>query len=619
MTLSLLSLLRPFAPRTIRRGVRRDRSSSGRAAWVDRLEDRTLLTVYVVDSVSDTVAATGGVADGRLTLREAVEAANTDAAFGDAAAGSGRDIIRFDQTVFGVAGPTSIVLRQGDLRLLDDVTIDGGNLGITIDGQARTRHLRTVTGTDVTIQGLRFFRGRAAVGGSILSQGTLSLDGVRFESNTALGGIAVSGRTGGGAVFATTTVRVEDSVFERNRAFGQGAAGGAILLTDRGRLVVSDTDFLTNRAQAAGGAVATFAPPRFSVQHEFENVLAVRNRAGEYGPQTPPDGLPGDGGFLYATNNPLVRIDQSRIVENLALNNGGAVWVGPFGRLLVDQTRFTSNAAGTIEGDGAGGAIWATDTLTEIASSRLNLNQSIAEAGEGGAIRIQGGSTFIGGTALIQNSAQHRGGALSVSESPLTQQGTFVTIDDSLFDRNETLPFIFGSPPPEVAGGGAIAIVDAGLSVLGTRFADNQSRDNGGAILAIGAGVTAIDSAFVGNAANGEDGIGDGGAIDARGDVPGSPFLSGGVSAVGTVFRENFARGVGGAVATTFKTTASFDASFLFGNSAFIGGDVFVGREAEFSDTFVAGEVWTDQEARSLLFGTTVIGVRGGPGQYEQF
>ena len=57
------------------------------------LETRSLLTTFVVDTLAD---GAGADSDGMLSLREAIVAANTNAAFADAPAGEADgDIIRF--------------------------------------------------------------------------------------------------------------------------------------------------------------------------------------------------------------------------------------------------------------------------------------------------------------------------------------------------------------------------------------------------------------------------------------------------------------------------------------------------------------------------------------------
>ena len=73
-------------------------------------------TTYVVDSLADTVAA-----DGALTLREALTAANTNAASGDAAAGEADgDVITFDGTaIVATMGARTITLGGTELSITD--------------------------------------------------------------------------------------------------------------------------------------------------------------------------------------------------------------------------------------------------------------------------------------------------------------------------------------------------------------------------------------------------------------------------------------------------------------------------------------------------------------------
>ena len=60
------------------------------------LEPRTLLTTFFVNTLDDG----NPVQDNKLTLREALQAAASDTAVGDAPAGSGTDIIRFEPELF---------------------------------------------------------------------------------------------------------------------------------------------------------------------------------------------------------------------------------------------------------------------------------------------------------------------------------------------------------------------------------------------------------------------------------------------------------------------------------------------------------------------------------------
>src|ERR1700757_4617091 len=63
---------------------------------LERLESRLLPTLYIVNSLADGPPAV----DGQLTLREAIHAATTNAASGDAPAGNASlDVIKFAQSL----------------------------------------------------------------------------------------------------------------------------------------------------------------------------------------------------------------------------------------------------------------------------------------------------------------------------------------------------------------------------------------------------------------------------------------------------------------------------------------------------------------------------------------
>ena len=82
-----------------------------------RLERRNLLATFVVNSAVDD--GTGAV-DGLISLREAIIAANTNEAFGDAQAGDADgDRIVFSTEIAGL----SQTLLNGELEITDDLVI----------------------------------------------------------------------------------------------------------------------------------------------------------------------------------------------------------------------------------------------------------------------------------------------------------------------------------------------------------------------------------------------------------------------------------------------------------------------------------------------------------------
>jgi hypothetical protein len=80
---------------------------------IEPLEARRMLAVLTVTTNQDVV----DLADGKLSLREAIFVANT---------ASGTDEIKFD---FGHDGPETIVLTQGQLVISDSLTIQGAGAG----------------------------------------------------------------------------------------------------------------------------------------------------------------------------------------------------------------------------------------------------------------------------------------------------------------------------------------------------------------------------------------------------------------------------------------------------------------------------------------------------------
>ena len=69
-----------------------------------------MLAVITVNSIADDL-----VGDGMVTLREAIQAANTDTSVDGSVAGSGADTILFDATLF--ASPQTITLALGELGI----------------------------------------------------------------------------------------------------------------------------------------------------------------------------------------------------------------------------------------------------------------------------------------------------------------------------------------------------------------------------------------------------------------------------------------------------------------------------------------------------------------------
>ena len=188
-----------------------------RSLRCELLEDRRLLAQLTVTTDQDVIDFN----DGETSLREAIFAANIV---------PGADEIVFD---FGHDGPATILLTQGELKIEDSLTITGpGAELLTIDAQQQSRifNISATTG-DFASSGMTLTKGStsgedaAFSGGAIhsTSTGLLTLDGVHFVGNRTLG---LDAR--GGAVYASATLDIQDSLFLENSTAGNNATGGAV-------------------------------------------------------------------------------------------------------------------------------------------------------------------------------------------------------------------------------------------------------------------------------------------------------------------------------------------------------------------------------------------------------
>ncbi len=192
--------------------------------------------LITVNSTSDVVSD-----DGSCTLREAINAANSDTASGlnagECAAGSGPDTIDFSVTgTIGVLSTlpslTSTITIDGPG--LDDLTINRGdevNFGIFVvasDGVA-------------TISGLTVADGFSGGGAAIANSGILSLTHSLLTNNEA---------AAGGALISDGTLFVDHTTFADN----VGASGGALYLS--GNSTIQNSTFVDNSTVAnEGGAI----------------------------------------------------------------------------------------------------------------------------------------------------------------------------------------------------------------------------------------------------------------------------------------------------------------------------------------------------------------------------
>ena len=309
-------------------------------------------THYVVNSLSDVVAD-----DGLVTLREALEAANTNSAVTAdvAAGGEGVDRITFDlaalQAEAGVGNPLTIVLGGTELTISDDVEIVGpGQELLSIDANQASRVMYiTDAETDASLSGLTITGGNSSNGGGggiYNYESTVTLTNSTVSDNTAIsygGGIyndlngsvtltssTVSGNSArsGGGIENEGTLTLTDVVISGNSA----SVGGGIGNQD-GTAIMADMAFWGNTARS-GGAISNLDGLITLV-----NSSVTGNSAGRgggiinFGIQAPDDSI--------VLNNTIVALNEADEEDNVY-----GAWSGSNNLIGIDPLFVRNPSAG---------------------------------------------------------------------------------------------------------------------------------------------------------------------------------------------------------------------------------------------------------------------------------
>lgn len=228
--------------------------------------------VIRVNTTADSVTA-----DGNCTLREAVLAANGDAAIDGCTAGSGSDLILLPAGVFTLAipGADEDGAATGDLDITGSLIIrgTGGDTTTLRGGSSGDRLIDVRPAATAVVERLAIRDGVARFGGGVRNAGTLTMSDCVIADNTANGlpgGLDNGGAAGGGGGGIYNAVgaalRLERVAIERNLATGGtggdaergagggggGAAGGG-LFNDGGAVIGAAVTITGNTSRGANG------------------------------------------------------------------------------------------------------------------------------------------------------------------------------------------------------------------------------------------------------------------------------------------------------------------------------------------------------------------------------
>jgi len=308
---------------------RRMPARPGRSSLAPRFEPleprRLLSTSYVVDSLLDVVAA-----DGLVTLREAIQAANADLPVYDAPAGSGPDVIAFSDALFA-AGPGTLRLDGSRLLVTTDLRIDGPGAELLIlDADGRSQVVRVSAPAEAALSGLTItggYGGDSTNGAGLANYGTLTLSDAAVTGN-------VTGDRYGGGIFNGGALTVLRSRVTGNTA---GRSGGGIRNAgsdQTGTLTVIDSVVSGNQAYRGGG-----------IYNYRGGIVSVRGStlSGNHATR--------EGGGVYNELTATLTAANSTFSGNTTAYNGGGI--RNFGTAGLVHVTITDNRADS-DGDGFG-------------------------------------------------------------------------------------------------------------------------------------------------------------------------------------------------------------------------------------------------------------------------
>ncbi len=358
-----------------------------------------VLLIATGPSLAATITVTstsGGTGGPDCTLRDAITAANTDAAVGGCAAGSGADVIELP------AGAT-ITLTEAD-----NAGLQGANglplitSEITLNGNGATieRDAGLACNLDETTDAGEF---RIAF---VDNGADLTLNDVTLRNGCADGDpLGFAGDGGAVLVWTSASLSIDNGTISGNRASGMGgglAASGADAVT------LTQTAVTGNSAAGfSGGGGIRFAGVTLTVE---DSVISGNQVTGGIG-----GGLTLDAG--------LGTLLRTALAGNSASSHAGGAY--NFDRLRIVQSTISGNTTG-----GSGGGVLSTNIATEL----LVLNSTISgnSASTGGGI-WNASAMQIGYSTLTENAASSDAGGLNIN---INAQGQTLEILNSIVAGN---------------------------------------------------------------------------------------------------------------------------------------------------------------------------------------
>ncbi|KXJ04429.1 hypothetical protein AC249_AIPGENE4619, partial [Exaiptasia diaphana] len=332
-----------------------------------------------VSTVSDAIAT-----DNRCTLREAIQAANTDTQVDTCAAGDGHDtiVLFFDSDhTISLAGANEDTNQTGDFDIREDLTIrpNDPDVVVTVSAQGLDRVFEVFPEASLTLERIRVADGNTiGFGGGIFLQ--------VFDSVLTLQSSVVADNSStlfGGGIYSAGTVNLIDSdVRDNESSFGAGIYMGTSSPLNMNRSTVrlntasadggglnvvvlnaESSSIYNNDADRHGGGIFWRSDDRGVANSTLTQITVAENSSDESG-----GGLYVDGGNVESYGS-TIAWNVADLDENDTGQGGGLFMAS--GTFLPKNTIVAANIDGSV-GAGGGAAV-APDCVGSVDSQGYNL------------------------------------------------------------------------------------------------------------------------------------------------------------------------------------------------------------------------------------------------------
>lgn len=303
----------------------------------------------------------------------------------------------------------AIALEYGQLTIAEGARFEnnkadtGGAIAMWHDGDTNGE----TSGSQLNISKADFSGNEASLYGGALFLADTAGGEVTITDSTFTGNKAEGTNGWGGAIYNAGTLTVDGTRFENNTASAQG---GAIYVHPKAELDVTNSYFKGNGG-TAGGAIAMFGDNGAAPEHSISNTVFEGNTANRTGD------TPGKGGAIA-----ILKMDTPREQYTTKLDLNGVTFIGntsngtggaihsEYGTLTITDATFSGNSA-----EQQGGAIY-NDANSSITFKGDNLFTGNT-ADEGKDIYNEGTLDFAGTNTQMDGGMVMAGGTMSVANS----------------------------------------------------------------------------------------------------------------------------------------------------------------------------------------------------------